>query len=102
MFRCKALALDRYRPGYRSFFFVMPTHIFHGANASNATTTIDEAWLFKNTVGFVSPVSAPSTISFTVPASVPIHGATIALLGEPTAWLRVLVGGVAYKMPLYA
>jgi hypothetical protein len=80
----------------------MPTHIFHGANASNATTTIDEAWLFKNTVGFVSPVSGPSLFSLVLGASVPIHGATVALLGEPTAWLRVLVGGSAYKMPLYS
>ena len=80
----------------------MPVHVFHGANASNATTSITEPWIFLNSVAFVSPVSGPSNITFNVPASVPIHGATVALLGEPTAWLRVLVAGSAYKLPLYS
>jgi len=46
-----------------------------------------------------SGASAPATNAFVVPATV--FGSTTTLLGTPTSWISVNIGGTNFKIPIY-
>lgn len=48
-----------------------------------------------------SGATAPSTTLLTVPLTIDVYGGTSNLVGTPTAWLDVKVGGTPYKIPLF-